>query len=90
MLEKKYNFNKKIKYRDTGSVLMAYNEDNSDMYEFNDIGGEIFKQIVDEKPLKIIFEELLEKYDGDKDEMFVDFKEIINRFIELNIINIVE
>ena len=51
----KYSFNENIKYRDLGEMLMAYNTDNGDTYEFNEIGGEIFKlqeEILDEMDIK--------------------------------------
>ena len=81
----KYTFNDKIKYRDTGNVLMAFNEENSDMYEFNSIGGEIFRMITEEKQLDEILKLLLKKYNGSEEQIKKDFEDIINRFIDLNI-----
>lgn len=86
MLEKNYSYNKRVQYKDTGHVLMAYNEDNSDMYEFNDIGAEIFKMITREVPINEIYSTLKKEYDASEEEIYKDFEDIINRFIDLGII----
>lgn len=86
MLEKNYSYNKRVQYKDTGHVLMAYNEDNSDMYEFNDIGAEIFKMITKEVPINEIYSTLKKEYDASDEEIYKDFEDIINRFIDLGII----
>ena len=50
----KYRFNKKVIYKDRGEMLMAYNQDSSDMYEFNEVGGEIFKMLAPDTRVKVI------------------------------------
>lgn len=42
MLEKiKYKFNDNVIYKKMSNMLMAYNQYNGDMYEFNEVGAEI-------------------------------------------------
>ncbi len=82
----KYKFNRNILYRDTDELLMAYNKENSDMYEFNAIGGEIFKLMEKEESIENIFNILTKEYSVTIDDIYEDVFEIINRMLELNII----
>ena len=82
----KYSFNENIKYRDLGEMLMAYNTDNGDTYEFNEIGGEIFKYLVKEIEFKDIIQKLLDEYNVQEDDIKEDIEEIFDRMIELKII----
>ena len=46
-------------------MLMAYNQDNGDMYEFNSVGAEIFMMIAKEMSVDDMFCELTKKYNFD-------------------------
>lgn len=83
----KYAFNKKMLYRDLGDMLIAYNPQNSDMYEFNEIGGEIFKLLEREETFESIFNILTDEYNVTIEDIYEDVCEIIIRMLELNIIN---
>ena len=82
----KYKFNDQIKYRDLGEMLMAYNTDNGDTYEFNEIGGEIFKLLAKEMDINDIIQQLLTEYNVQEEDIKEDIEDIFNRIIELNII----
>lgn len=81
-----YTYNKNIIYKNSNDMLMAYNQDNGDMYEFNSVGAEIFIMISKEIPLKEMFEELTKKYNVSNEEIYDDVKELIDRLIELKVI----
>lgn len=82
----KYKYNKKVKYRKIKDMLMAYNEENGDTYEFNEIGSEIFMYLYNEIPFDKIIENLLKNYNVLEEDIKEDIEDIINRIIELKII----
>lgn len=84
----KYTFNQNVIYKDRGEMLMAYNQESSDMYEFNEVGGEIFKMLANGMPMKEIFETLTKEYNVEEEDIYDDVKQIIDRLIELNVIKI--
>ena len=86
----KYRFNKKVIYKDRGEMLMAYNQDSSDMYEFNEVGGEIFKMLASDMPMSDVFDNLIKEYDVTEDDIYDDVKQIIDRLVELNVIEIIK
>lgn len=85
-----YIFNNKIISRNTGTIIMAYNPENGDMYEFNDIGGELFSMVEKNYTIEQIFLELTEKYETTEENIFEDVEEFIKRLIDLNIMIIQE
>lgn len=86
LLKLEYSFNNNVIYKQGDKMLMAYNQENGDMYEFNEVGAEIFLLIAQEKKMKEIFEELTHKYSTTIDMIYDDVLELINRLIELKII----
>lgn len=86
LLEMKYKFNENVIYKDRGEMLMAYNQETSDMYEFNSVGADIFKLLQKNKEMKEIFEILNNDYNTTTEEIYDDVKEIIDRLIELKVI----
>ncbi|MDO4962698.1 MAG: PqqD family protein [bacterium] len=83
-----YSFNKNVIYKDRGEMLMAYNQESSDMYEFNQVGGEIFKLLSTGTPISKVFEILTNEYDVEESDIYEDVQQIIDRLIELNVIKI--
>lgn len=81
-----YKFNNNVIYKDRGEMLMAYNQESSDMYEFNEVGAEIFKMLAEEMPIKEIFNNLTKDYDVTEEDIYDDVKQIIDRLIGLNVI----
>lgn len=82
----KYKFNKNVIYKDRGEMLMAYNQESSDMYEFNEVGGEIFKMLAQGISMKEVFQNLTMEYSVDEKDIYDDVKQIIDRLIELKVI----
>lgn len=82
----KYSFNEDIIFRVTDEVVLAYNEDKGEFYEFNDIGGEIFLFFKDHNSLSNLFEHLCNNYDVTESDIFEDVMEIVNRMNNLSII----
>lgn len=83
-----YKYNKNVIYKDRGEMLMAYNQESSDMYEFNEVGGEIFKMVAEETPMKDILKKLTTEYDVTEEDIYDDVLQIINRLIELKVIEV--
>ena len=86
----KYRFNDNVIYKDRGEMLMAYNQDSSDMYEFNSVGADIFKLISKEVSISELFDTLNKEYNTKTDDIYEDVKQIIDRLIELNVILVEE
>lgn len=83
-----YSFNQNVIYKDRGEMLMAYNQESSDMYEFNQVGGEIFKMLAKEISMKQVFETLTKEYNVEEEDIYNDIKQIIDRLIELKVIEL--
>lgn len=82
----KYDYNSDIKTRQIGEVTMAYNPENSDMYEFNDVGGEILELLKQGVEINELFAILCKNYSVKKEEIYEDVYEIITRLLELGVI----
>ena len=82
----KYKYNENIIYKNSKDMLMAYNQDNGDMYEFNSVGAEIFMMIAKEMSVDDMFCELTKKYNVTYEDIYEDVKELIDRLIELKVI----
>lgn len=83
-----YIFQKDIIIRNMGETVLAYNPENSDMYELNDVGGEILMLLKTEKPMEEILKELCFLYDVEEGDILQDVTEIIERMMELGIIKL--
>lgn len=81
-----YEFNKNILYKKSKDMLMAFNQDNGDMYEFNDVGAEVFMLFSKNMKIKDIFERLTNDYDVTINDIYEDIVELTKRLIELEII----
>lgn len=86
----KYSFNKNVIYKDRGEMLMAYNQESGDMYEFNSVGASIFKLLSQELRFYEVFESLNNEYGTTTSEIYEDVKQIVDRLIELNVVLIKE
>jgi len=89
MLEKiEYEYNENIIYKKMPNMIMAYNQENGDMYEFNEVGGEILIYISQNMKISDIFDKLCKDYSVSKEEIYEDVKEILDKIISLKIIKI--
>ena len=85
-----YKFNENLICREAGEVLMVYNKTNGDMYEFNDIGKDIFEKLKREISMDELLDELVSEYDVTIDEIVDDVTDFVTRMIELEIIELGE
>ena len=90
LLKLHYTFNKNVIFKDRGDMLMAYNQESSDMYEFNSVGASIFKLLSQELRFNEVFESLNNEYGTTTSEIYEDVKQIVDRLIELNVVLIKE
>lgn len=82
----KYKFNRVLIIRTIKDTTLAYNQENGDMYEFNDVGAEILNLLKEEIEISQLFKILCNNYDVTVDEIYEDVSELIKRMISLNII----
>lgn len=87
MKTKIYEFNNQIIYKELPEMVMAYNKENGDMYEFNDIGGQILILLSKNKSLEEIIQLLAKEYNASIEEIKNDVEEIFFRMLELKIIS---
>ncbi len=90
LLKLHYTFNKNVIFKDRGDMLMAYNQESSDMYEFNSVGADIFKLLYSEKDMNEIFKQLNKEYNTKTEDIYDDVKQIIERLIDLKVIIVKE
>lgn len=92
LLKLQYSFNKDVIFREVAGtdscIIMAHNVKTGDMYEFNDVGSDLFLLIKDNVPVDRMMEILTQEYEVSSDEIMEDVTAFINRFIELGIINV--
>ncbi|MCL2155492.1 MAG: PqqD family peptide modification chaperone [Leptospirales bacterium] len=82
----KYKFNHGLIIRTIKDTTLAYNQENGDMYEFNDVGAEILYLLKEEIEISQIFITLCDGYNVTIEEIYDDVSELVNRMLSLNII----
>jgi len=85
---KAYNYNTHILIKNMGETVMAFNPSNGDMYELDEIGGEILEMLKNGLSVPEILKNLVEAYDADENEICEDLNPLFERFIELGIIKL--
>lgn len=83
-----YTFNDSLLIRKRDETTLAYNPDNSDMYEMNDVAGEIIFLLKEEKSIREIVAFLAEEYGEEEAVILADITDLILRFIDLGIIRV--
>ncbi len=86
LFDLEYDFNKEIKVRDCGEVMLAFNPETCDMYEFNYTGEYIFNLLRKEVPIREIYEVVCHDFEVSYDDVDNDIRQIVNRMIDLNCI----
>ena len=81
-----YIFNEEIIYKKMPDMLMAYNQESGDTYEFNNVGSIIFEMLAKNVPMEKILEKLMLEYDTSKKVIYSDVSDIVSRMIDLKII----
>lgn len=88
LFDLEYEFNSNVIYKDKGDMLMAYNQETSDMYEFNSVGKDIFLLLSKNTKMLDLFNNLNKEYNTKTEYIYDDTFEIVNRLIDLNVIKI--
>ena len=84
---KKFKFNDQIIYKEHEKMILAFNVENSDTYEFDETGSEIFKLITQNLAIEEIVRILCEKYSSDDtDEIKNDIIEFIEKLKKLGVV----
>ncbi len=90
ILEKNYQMTDGFVMRKINDeTTMAYNRENGDLYEFDDISEEILTMMKEGKSLKEIFGELCKTYDAEENEILEDYVALITRLNECKIISFI-
>lgn len=85
----KYSVNDKMLFRKVSDeTVMAYNPENGDMYELNNISHEIITLLKEKLDGTTIIERLTDEYDADENTIAEDISPMLERLIELKILTI--
>lgn len=83
-----YSVSENIIVKKNDDVIMVYNKDNGDMYEINDVGGEIFEYLRQGVAISEIITRLEADYDAPHDEIEGATQDFLIRMIELGIVRL--
>ena len=82
-----YEVDKKLMYRKVSdNTFMAFNPENGDMYELNDVSEEIISMLSKGMSGVAILEELSRNYDVDEQTIIEDVSPLLDRLVELGIL----
>lgn len=81
----KYRLSDELIYRKNGDVLMVYNKANGDMYEINNVGMDIFDNLINMIPISDMLDNLADVYSTKVEDILENVTEFIERMIELDV-----
>ena len=82
-----FKVNEGIIYRKVSEeTIMAFNPENGDMYELNDVSEEIISMLSKGMSGVAILEELSRNYDVDEQTIIEDVSPLLDRLVELGIL----
>ncbi len=81
-----YSVSENIIVKKIDDVIMVYNKDNGDMYEINDVGGEIFEYLRQGVAISEMITRLTVDYDAPRNEIEGATRDFLMRMIELGIV----
>lgn len=81
-----YSVSENVIVKKIDDVTMVYNKDNGDMYEINDVGGEIFEYLQQGVAIAEIITRLEADYDASRDEIEEATQDFLIRMIELGVV----
>ena len=82
----KYSISENIIVKKIDDVTMIYNKTNGDMYEINDVGGEIFEYFQQGVSIAEIITRLEADYDATRNEIEEAAQDFLIRMIELGVV----
>lgn len=91
LMKLEYEYNDKIIWKEVSdgeeTIVIAHDPESGDVYEFNDVGSEIFLMLKDNYKLPQIIDSILDRYDVSFEDIQEDLELIFERFCQLGIIN---
>ena len=81
-----YNVSQNIIVKKIDDTIMVYNKENGDMYEINDVGGEIFEYLKQGIAISEIISRLENNYDALRDEIEEAVQDFLIRMIDLGVV----
>ena len=81
-----YTLNSNLITKKIDNIMMIYNKGNGDMYEINDVGGDILSCLQKHLSFKEILNYLLETYDVPREMAIEEMEEFLSRLIELGVL----
>ena len=85
-----YSYNGKVicrtKPSEDGGIVLAFDTDSGNMYEFNDVGSELFLMVKDSIPVEEIIAQILRDYDVEYQDIETDLTLFFERVLKLGII----
>lgn len=88
LFEIEYEFNRDIIIRDCSEVTLAFNPENSDVYEFNTTGAFVLQKLREEITFEELYALICEEYNTSEEDIDDEIIEIVERLIDVNVINI--
>ena len=83
---KDFHLNENLIFRKTSDIMMVYNKDSGDMYEFNDVGSDIISLLREDISIVQLPNRLTEIYDVDVEVMEEDVVLFLERLIDLGVL----
>lgn len=81
-----YSLSSDLITKNIDNVIMIYNKGNGDMYEINDVGGDIFICLQKHLSFKEILNHLLETYEVSREIAIEEMEEFLCRLIGLGVL----
>lgn len=81
-----YSISQNIIVKKINDTIMVYNKENGDMYEINDVGGEIFEYLQQGISITEIITRLEADYDAPRNEIEEATEDFLIRMIELGVV----
>lgn len=81
-----YSISQNIIVKKINDTIMVYNKENGDMYEINDVGGEIFEYLQRGISITDIITRLETDYDAPRNEIEEATEDFLIRIIELGVV----
>lgn len=83
-----YTFNKQLIVKHIGETVMAYNPENGDMYEMNEIAIALIEKLISNISGEQIIKDFCEEYNIDEKTIIEDTGPLLERFNDLGLLKL--
>jgi Coenzyme PQQ synthesis protein D (PqqD) len=90
LLTQKVSVKKDILVQEMGAELVLLNLASEEYFGLDDIGNIMWNYLAESGSLQVTYDRLLEKYDADPTELKQDFLNLVERFIEHDLVEIAD